>query len=206
MIIENHPKRRLQTISYFTLVLLSLAASSLAFIRLYPQHLCNGHRISRSIAIKDEKNHRLLQFSPTHKEYVPVDALEFLLNLRDQPSALTSNTTSDRYTVAAELRASHSFLASISDDAILSLATRRGYRVGYIDVTDTEELTVTADSSQAPIIASVPYKTPSKKDHPDVASLLEQVSAEELRYIVGNLSVGFKTRYYKSSNARGTSF
>jgi hypothetical protein len=145
---------------------------------------------------------RLLQFSPTHTEWVPTTALDYLLSVR---SAVATNATpvftSENL---EELRAERHDLEGISDEAILSLLTREGYRVGYMDITEAygngkingglSDL----DSSKMPS-----YATVNATAHPEFQRLVDMVSAEELKHIVSELSTSFRTRYYRSGHARG---
>ena len=140
---------------------------------------------------------RLLQFSPSYREYIPAAALNYLLELRHHQDASSFNLTA--------IRASHPLLRDVSDTAIAALAQRSGWSVGYKDVTGSDSsASVTIDSPVAEAAAWPAFPEPNKNAHPEYAALVAKVSAAELRSIVDNLSQNFTTRHYKSSIARST--
>ena len=140
---------------------------------------------------------RLLQFSPSYREYIPAAAVDYLLELRHHQDASSFNLTA--------IRASHPLLRDVSDTAIAALAQRSGWSVGYKDVTGSDSsASVTIDSPVAEAAAWPAFPEPNKNAHPEYAALVAKVSAAELRSIVDNLSQNFTTRHYKSSIARST--
>jgi len=95
-------------------------------------------------------------------------------------------------------------LDGVSDEAIRALAGREGYRVGYLDITEFSGIHEPSFSGSGKEDAlGVPYDAVNTTAHPEYKDLIKMVSADELRFIVGNLSTGFKTRYYRSAHARG---
>ena len=138
---------------------------------------------------------RLLQFSPSYREYIPAAAVDYLLELRHHHQHASSfNLTA--------IRASHPILGDVSDTAITALAQRTGWSVGYKDITgigSSASVTIVAEG-----VASPAFPEPNKYVHPEYAALAAKVSAAELRSIVGNLSQTFTTRHYKSPIARST--
>ena len=72
---------------------------------------------------------RLLQFSPSYREYIPAAAVDYLLELRHRQSAAPLSLTA--------IRASHPLLRDVSDTAITALAQRSGWGVGYKDITSS---------------------------------------------------------------------
>lgn len=140
---------------------------------------------------------RLLQFSPSYREYIPVTAVDYLLELRDHQDAAPFNLTA--------IRASHSLLGGVSDTAITVLAQRSGWSVGYKDITSIHSsASIITDDLVAETAALPKYPTPNRSAHPGYAALVAKVSASELRSIVGNLSQNFATRHYRCSTARRT--
>lgn len=137
---------------------------------------------------------RLLQFSPSYREYIPAAAVDYLLELRHHQSAAPLDLTA--------IRASHPLLRDVSDTAITALAQQLGWSVGYKDITSSySSASIITDGL---IAAPSRYSTPNKSAHPEYEALAAKVSAAELRSIVGSLSQNFATRYYKSYNARRT--
>jgi hypothetical protein len=103
-----------------------------------------------------------------------------------------------------ELRAERHHLEGISDEAILSLLTREGYRVGYMDITEAYENGKINDALSDLDSSKMPsYATVNATAHPEFQRLVDMVSAEELKHIVTELSTSFRTRYYRSGHARG---
>lgn len=158
---------------------------------------CSGHRSSN----------RLLRFSPTHTEWVPSAAIDYLSTVRDAVD-VDGNWVPIRPddVDAAQLRRGHpqakSLLQSVSDEAIKALAGREGYKVGYLDITEAGDAEEDFSSAETEDADGVPYKAVNATAHPEYKALIDMVSVEELKHIVGNLSTGFKTRYYRSYNAR----
>ncbi|KAG8804445.1 hypothetical protein FRC17_005967, partial [Serendipita sp. 399] len=152
---------------------------------------------------------RLLRFSPTHAEWVSSAALEYLLEFRHATDdhghwVAVSPSSID----VGAIRKSNSLLRDVSDAAIRALAGREGFKVGYVDITDSTD-DVTQDSglisSQEDARLALPYPTVDASAHPDYKALAAMVSVSELRNIVSNLSTTFSTRYYRSANARAPS-
>lgn len=142
---------------------------------------------------------RILQFSPSYREYIPAAAVDYLLELRDHQDAAPLNP--------AAIRAPHPFLKDVSDTAITVLSQRSGWSVGYKDITSSHSsASIITDHLVAAAAASPSYSTPNRSAHPEYEALVAKVSAAELRSIVGNLSQNFATRYYKSPIARRTWF
>ena len=138
---------------------------------------------------------RLLQFSPSYREYIPAAAVDYLLELRHHQDASSFNLT--------VIRASHPLLSRVSDTAITALAQRSGWSVGYKDITGCDSFaSVTADSPVGEGMALPTFPGPNKYAHPEYAALAAKVSAAELRSIVGSLSQNFTTRHYKCPTAR----
>jgi hypothetical protein len=150
---------------------------------------------------------RLLRFSTAHQEWVPSAAIEYLLSMRDivddegnwagvKPAGID----------VMKLRGDGSgLLDGVSDDAIRALAGREGYRVGYLDVTDSSD----GDTSllwpnPAEEVVNLPYDAVDPSVHPEYKDLIKMVSVDELKYIIGNLSTNFRTRHFRSLHARGT--
>jgi hypothetical protein len=153
----------------------------------------------RSFAANNSEDLRLLQFSPSYREYIPAAAIDYLLELRHHQDASSFNLTT--------IRASHPhpLLGGVSDTAITALAQRSGWSVGYKDITGIgSSALVTSDHPVAEAEALPTFPEPNKYAHPEYARLAAKVSAVELRKIVGNLSQTFTTRHYKSSIARST--
>lgn len=150
-------------------------------------------------SLAGDEDLRLLQFSPSYREYIPAATVDYLLELRHHHQDASSfNLTA--------IRASHPLLGGVSDTAITALAQRSGWSVGYKDITGIgSSASVTTDTPIAEAAASPPFPKPNKYAHQEYATLAAKVSAVELRSIVGNLSNNFATRHYRSPIARSTS-
>ena len=183
-----------------------------------PQSRCRAHRAFKYVAVfavavlfsalvafsrpsldadADAFTHdlRLLQFSPSYREYIPAAAVDYLLELRHHQDASSFNL--------AAIRASYPLLRGVSDTAITALAQRSGWSVGYKDITGSDSsASVTTDSPVGQAMASPTFPKPNKYAHPEYEALAAKVSAAELRSIVGSLSQNFTTRHYKSPIAR----
>ena len=165
-----------------------LFSALLAFSRPSPS-LAEGDSFTQDL--------RLLQFSPSYREYIPAAAVDCLLELRHCQDPSPFNLTA--------IRASHPLFGDVSDTAITALAQRSGWGVGYKDITGSDSsASITTDGPVAEKAALIPaFPGPNKYAHPEYASLAAKVSAAELRSIVGNLSQNFATRHYRSPIARG---
>jgi hypothetical protein len=152
---------------------------------------------------------RLLRFSAAHQEWVPSAAIEYLLSMRDivddegnwagvKPAGIDVMRLRDD---------GSGLLDGVSDDAIRALAGREGYRVGYLDVTDSSDGDTTLLSpNTGEELVNLPYDVVDPSVHPEYKDLIKMVSVDELKYIVGNLSTNFRTRHFRSLHARGTQF
>ncbi|CCA70750.1 related to aminopeptidase [Serendipita indica DSM 11827] len=156
-------------------------------------------------------NARLLRFSATHTEWISNTALEYLLEQRHQYLPGSRETVGFVHTSSVNVdglrNANKALLDGISDEAIRALAGREGFKVGYIDITETYDGTTNHDEAKTNEAsrAALPYSAVDPTAHPDYKALAAMVSAQELRNIVGNLSTTFPTRYYRSTNARAPS-
>ncbi|KAG8831712.1 hypothetical protein FRC20_008861 [Serendipita sp. 405] len=152
---------------------------------------------------------RLLRFSSNHTEWIPSPALEYLLGFRHIMNSQGRWMPSPPSSIDANIvRKSNNILRDVSDAAIQALAGREGFKVGYIDITDSAgdiTQTSTSVSLQAGANLALPYPTVDPAAHPDYKTLAAMVSVSELRNIVSNLSTTFPTRYYRSTNARASS-
>jgi Zn-dependent M28 family amino/carboxypeptidase len=128
---------------------------------------------------------RRLEFGPNHVEWVPEDAIEVLQ---------FDKGVVDLVTIPA--------LQGMSEHAIAVLSGRqsRTFGPGYIDI--TESGLVGSVSGVAPVPS---YPTPDPSAHPEVDDLIAKVSAEELKFIVGNMTTNEPTRYFRSTAARKAS-
>lgn len=143
---------------------------------------------------------RLLRFSQGHIERIPSVALDHLLSYRNAVNCKgewTASIPAEVDVQALRTEDQHGVLKYTSDDAIRALAGREGYRVGYVDITDTpklhfESLNVGKEDPEA-----LPYRPVNASAHPEYQDLVERVSADRLKAIVHDLSVNFSTRYYR---------
>jgi hypothetical protein len=151
-------------------------------------------------------DYRLLRFSENHTERISSPALERLLTYRDAVNCHGEWVASKPAEVDVQaIRAEDEsgLLNSVSDEAIQALAGREGYRVGYMDVTDSLERQFPSLHTGKEEPEALPYRPVNVSAHPEYKDLVDMVSVQELKNIVGNLSVGFKTRYYRSPYADG---
>lgn len=149
---------------------------------------------------------RLLRFSQGHIERIPSVALDHLLSYRNAVNCKgewTASIPAEVDVQALRTEDQHGVLKYTSDDAIRALAGREGYRVGYVDITDTpklhfESLNVGKEDPEA-----LPYRPVNASAHPEYQDLVERVSADRLKAIVHDLSVNFPTRYYRGPKSDG---
>ncbi|KAG8793048.1 hypothetical protein FRC12_004050 [Ceratobasidium sp. 428] len=148
---------------------------------------------------------RIIKFSPSHVERLPLAAIERLRQATPLPRPLTPESI-------AAVRASLNDISvltgsSISDTAIEQLQghfKRKLWGPGYVDITDSTR-DVIGDNTQAHFVAPVPvpdYPKPNPSAHPELEPMLKLVNSSEIRSYVAHLSTKYQTRYYRSPKAR----
>ncbi|GAB1523366.1 Peptidase family M28 protein [Rhizoctonia solani] len=145
---------------------------------------------------------RTIQFSNEHIEKLPIAAIE---SLRFAP-ALPRPLSSDSLNAARASIANISILTAttISDEAIEELQGRYERKLwgpGYVDITDSGP----SSSIKSRAVVAPNYPTPNPSAHPELTPMLAMVTASEIKSYVSQLSTGYATRYYRSTNARAPS-
>jgi hypothetical protein len=196
-------KRVYRTIS---IILITAILYSVVHLAMRSKTLVPQVSLEASQPCHSSADYRVLRFSESHTERVSSLALEHLLAYRDAVNChgeLVAAKPADVDVQAIRAKDEIGLFIPVSDEAIRALAGREGYRVGYMDITDSSEHQSPSLHTGKQEPEALPYRPVNASAHPEYKELVDMVSVQELRDIVGNLSVRFKTRYYRSQHADG---